>query len=84
MGLRPVGRPAVLPRAPTRHSTPGPAEVIDPQPRATIGVADPRRPLGPGVLDCAMRSGGRATQLRRIQSSADMERIELSRRDEPA
>ena len=71
MGLRPVGHPAVLPRTLARHSTPGPPKVIDPQPRATIGAADPRRPLGPGVLDCPMRSVGRATQLWRIQSWAD-------------
>ena len=68
MGLRPVILPAVLPRALAPCSTARPQEVIDPQPHATIGAAGRRRPPVLSVLDCAVASVGRATQLWRIGS----------------
>ena len=68
MGLRPVGRPAVLPRAPAPCSTVREEEATDSQPasqqRRSAGAALP----GPGVLDCAARSVARTTQLWRIGS----------------
>ena len=73
MDLRPVDRPAVLPRAPAPSSTVREEEATDSQPRAAAGVASQRRPSGPGVLDCAARSVARATQLWRIGSSATQE-----------
>ena len=68
MGLRRVGRPAVLPRAPAPCSTVREEEATDSQPRVTAGAVGRRRPSGPGVLDCAARSVARATQLWRIGS----------------
>ena len=70
MGLRPVGRPAVLPRAPAPRSAVWKEEATGSQPRVTAGVASRRRPLDSGVLDCAARSVARATQLWRIGSWA--------------
>jgi hypothetical protein len=75
MGRRPVPLPAVLPRALASCSTARQEEAIDPQPRATTGAAGRRRPPVPGVLDCAVRSVGRATQLWRIGSWADEGRV---------
>ena len=71
LGLRPVARPAVLPRALAPSSTVRQEEATNSQPRVTAGAAGWRRPSGPGVLDCAARSVARATQLWRIGSWAD-------------
>ena len=73
MGLRPVGRPAVLPRVLAPCSTVREEETTGPQPRVIVGAASRRRPSRPGVLDCAARSVARATQLWRIGSSPDLE-----------
>ena len=77
MGLRPVGRPAVLPRAPAPCSTVREDKATDSQPRVTAGAVGRRRPSGPGVLGCAARSVARATQLWRIGSSPEQEAPEL-------
>ncbi len=68
LGLRPAVLPAVLTRALAPCSTVRQEETTDPQPRATTEAAGRRRPSGRGVLDCAVRSVGPATQLRRIGS----------------
>ena len=68
MGLRPVGRPAVLPSALAPSSTVRAAEATDSQPRVAAGAVGRRCPSRPGVLDCAARSVARATQLWRIGS----------------
>ena len=47
VGLRPVGRPAVLPRAPAPCSRVREEEATGSQPRATAGATSRRRPSGP-------------------------------------
>ncbi len=66
--FRQLGLCRAYARALAPCSTAREEEAIDLQPRATIGAAGRRRPPGAAVLDCAVRSVGRATQLWRIGS----------------